>query len=458
VPRRAPLALLACLLAVFLAPSGAAGQGLVTTGSLVDESVRSLQNDPVFVDPQAEEAISEAEAEQLRRKIVAEGAGPMYIAVTRSAIVNEAGGDPSAAAFEIAERVGQPGVYALIAGSSFRAGASRGLLDRGVPRALVNRALEEEGGTGDAYRILDRFVVLVGEAKRNGGSARGGDGNDPGGGGAGALGLLALIGGGFGLMALRRRKRERREMEAQVADLRETAEGDLVALADDVRALDIDVQMPSAPPEAKADYEAALGRYEAANRALQQARTPEDFGPIGQALEEGRFAMAAAKARLAGHAPPERRPPCFFDPRHGPSTREVAWSPDGYEQRPVPVCEADAVRLESGQAPMTREIETAGGRVPIYDAPAYYGPYAGGFFGGFSGFLPGLLFGSLLSGGLGGGGFGFGGPFGVGGFGGGLGGDGGGFGGGDFGGGGGFDFGDFGGGDFGGGGFGGGDF
>jgi hypothetical protein len=99
--------------------------------------------------------------------------------------------------------------------------------------------------------------------------------------------------------------------------------------------------------------------------------------------------MAAAKALLAGHEPPANRPPCFFDPRHGPSTREVEWAPDGYQARPVPVCEADAVRLESGEAPMTREIQTAGGRVPIYDAPAYYGPYAGGFFGGFSGFLPG---------------------------------------------------------------------
>ncbi len=160
--------------------------------------------------------------------------------------------------------------------------------------------------------------------------------------------------------------------------------------------------------------------------------------------------MASAKARLEGRPPPERRPPCFFDPRHGPSTRDVEWAPDGYgAARMVPVCEADAVRLESGEAPMAREIVSGGRRMPLYDAPGYYAPYAGGFFGGFSGFLPGLLFGSVLSSAL------TPGPFLGGGFG------GGGFGGGGFGdgGGGGLDLGDFGGGGFGGGGdFGGGDF
>ena len=108
-------------------------------------------------------------------------------------------------------------------------------------------------------------------------------------------------------------------------------------------------------------------------------------------------------ARWRAQAPPERRPPCFFDPRHGPSTRDVEWAPDGYgAPRPVPVCEADAVRLEQGQEPMTREVVAGGRRVPMYDAPGFYGPYAGGFFGGFSGFLPGLLFGSMLGGAFGG--------------------------------------------------------
>ena len=113
--------------------------------------------------------------------------------------------------------------------------------------------------------------------------------------------------------------------------------------------------------------------------------------------------MEVAKAHLEGREPPERRPPCFFDPRHGPSVRDVEWAPPGGEPRPVPVCAADAVRIESGQDPRTREVEVGGRRMPYYDAPGYFAPWAGGYFGGFGlgfgGFLPGLLFGSMLGGG-----------------------------------------------------------
>ena len=155
--------------------------------------------------------------------------------------------------------------------------------------------------------------------------------------------------------------------------------------------------------------------------------------------------MASAKARLEGETPPERRPPCFFDPRHGPSSRDVMWSPPYGEEREVPACAADALRVEEGEEPHTREIDWQGRRVPYWQAGGAYGPFAGGLFGGFGGgLLPGLLIGSMLGGAMNPG-MAYGQDAG----------DGGGFGGGDFGGG---DFGGggFGGGDFGGGGFGGG--
>ena len=153
--------------------------------------------------------------------------------------------------------------------------------------------------------------------------------------------------------------------------------------------------------------------------------------------------MASARARLEGREPPERTPPCFFDPRHGPSAREVEWSPPWGEPRAVPACEADAQRVERGEDPDPREVTVGGQRVPYWNAGPAYAPYMGGFFGG--GLLPGIFLGSMLGGGMFGGGFGgWGGEYGGAG---GTSGDGGGgdFGGGDFGGG-------FGGGDFGGGG------
>ncbi|MDQ3867828.1 MAG: hypothetical protein M3304_13535, partial [Actinomycetota bacterium] len=133
--------------------------------------------------------------------------------------------------------------------------------------------------------------------------------------------------------------------------------------------------------------------------------------------------------------------PCFIDPRHGPSAREVEWAPPWGSPRPIPVCEADAQRIEQGLEPVPRQVTVGGRRTPYWDAPPAYGPWAGGFFGGSGGLFPGLFFGSLL-------GSAFAPPVYVDT---GDGGDGD-FGGGDFGG------GDFGGGDLGGGDFGGGDF
>jgi hypothetical protein len=139
--------------------------------------------------------------------------------------------------------------------------------------------------------------------------------------------------------------------------------------------------------------------------------------------------MAVADALADGRPPPERTPPCFFDPRHGPSSREVEWAPAGGAPRLVPACEADAQRVERGEEPQSRQVMVGGAMTPYWAAP----PVFGGYFGGF---LPGLLLGEMLMGGWGWGGYGAG-PVDTGGS---------GFDGGDFGGGG------FGGGDFGGGG------
>ena len=405
--------------------------------SLVAEAAEALRTSSVYVDPQAEEAISRAEEAELERLIEETGAGPMYIAVVPGAILDEAGGSAEGAARAIAGALRRAGTYAVVAGGDFTAGST---IVEGTGR-LADDAYEIRGDEG-VHATLGELVELVGEARENGNEppSRG-----PGEGGWGGLAILGLIGGGAALFGISRSRRRRREEAEHAAELRETANEDLVALGEDIRALDLDVEMPNADPRAREDYGRAVDLYDRARRTLDGARRPEDFGPIAEALEEGRWAMASAKARLNGEQPPERRPPCFFDPRHGPSTRDVEWAPHHHAApRAIPVCEADAVRLESGHEPMTREIVTGGRRVPYYDAPGWYAPYAGGFYGGFSGFLPGMLFGSMLGGAFGGWGAsdaaagGFGGDWGGGDFGG-----GGGFG--DFGGGG---FGDFGGGDF----------
>jgi hypothetical protein len=395
----------------------------------LDDAATALRGDPVYVDPSAERAIGADEADRLRDRIRRADAGPVYVAILPESAIATAGGDPDGVLDRLRKELGRDGTYAVVVGDSLRAGSTtfRGAGD------LATEALEERRDEGVGATLL-AFVDAV-AAERGAGPAA--DGEEDGGGFPWGLALLFGI---PALLFLTFRRRQRRDRAAELAEVRQEVEADLVALADDVKALDFDVEMPNADPRAREAYGRALDRYEQASRAFDRARSPGELEPVATALEEGRFEMAVAKALLDGREPPERRPPCFFDPRHGPSVSEVDWAPPGGAPRPVPVCETDLRAVERGEDPSFREVTSGGRRVPYWQAGPAYGAYAGGFFGG--GLLPGLLVGTMLGGAM------FpGDAFG------GDGGDGGGFddtGGGDFGG------GDFGGGDFGGGDFGGG--
>ncbi|HEX6712504.1 MAG TPA: LPXTG cell wall anchor domain-containing protein [Thermoleophilaceae bacterium] len=399
----------------------------------IDQAVAGLRSSPVYVDPGANDVLPAEDAPRIAEEIDKRNAGPLYIVVMPGSIADSFGGDPVGVLREIQNRLGRPGTYAGIIGSHFRAGATGGILERGQAGALATEAFNAHHDDG-AAAVLTDFVDRVGAARSGGGGSSGGDAS-----GTGTLILLGLLGAGGGAFYLSRRRRQRRELE----QVKHVARDDLVALGDDIRALDMDVAMPDANREAKDHYNKAVEIYTDAEQRFDSARRPEDLEPVSSELERGRYEMVAAKALLAGEPAPERRPPCFFDPRHGPSTRDVEWAPPGGTPRPVPACEADALRVEEGLDPNVREVDYGGERIPYWAAPRMYTPFFGGFYGGFApfgGFLPGLLVGEMLGGGWGGGSSDPGADQGDGDFGdGGL---------GDFGGGG----GDFGGGDFGGGG------
>jgi hypothetical protein len=367
--------------------------GMASAQGQLDRAADALELDRVYVDPDAERAITEDEAEDLRQAIADARAGPIYLAILPAAAAREADGDAGAALGEIAFAVRQPGTYGAVIGDEFRAGATEGILPEGRAAELATEALEAESGNGTAA-VLENFVRRVADARGEEGSG----GGEEGGGGAFPIFLVILVVaavGLFGWSRVRRRRREHAELEQVKAVTRE----DLVALGDDIRALDLDVEMPDVDKDAKEHYGVAVERYKQADEAWQRARRPPDMERVTSLLEEGRWAMTAAKARLAGEPVPERRQPCFFDPRHGPSVRDIEWAPPGGQPRPVPVCAADAQRIEDGLDPYTRQVEVNGQRVPYYDAGPALAPWAGGFYGG--GLLPGLFVGSLLGGGVG---------------------------------------------------------
>ena len=366
-------------------------------GPIIDRAVAALHSGPVYVDPTAELAPSAADQGRLRQKIDSAGAGPVYIAILPNAAELEAGGSPDGVLQAIHDGLGLKGTYAAVIGTHFRAG-SDGVLPQGVAGRLASDALAAHRGAGVTATLLD-FVDRV--AAERSGAGGGGGGGTSGAGGVLVAVLIAVIVAFLLFMAVRRRRRS----QAELAEVKAAAHDDLVALADDVQKLEQPVE---SNPQAKQEYTEALDSYDKASGSYDRATQPRQLEAVATALEEGRWHMSAAQAFLAGHAPPERRPPCFFDPRHGPSTRDVEWAPPGGTPRKVPACEADAVAVESGAQPASREVMTGGRTVPYWSAPSYFGPWAGGYFMPFgaTGFLSGLFVGELLGGAYGGWGYG----------------------------------------------------
>jgi uncharacterized membrane protein YgcG len=250
---------------------------------------------------------------------------------------------------------------------------------------------------------------------------------------------IILVVAMLGFFAIWRPLRKRRQQELKDAKL--AAQDDLIALSSRLtdRSADVSIQNN---PEAAGEQSAALTAYERGTAALDAAKRVKDMGAVSRAIAEGQYHLACADALAAGQPGPERRPSCFFDPRHGMSVRDVYWTPpDGGPGRTVPACSACAHKVDKGIEPEMRNVEVNGAPVSYVNAgfaPAYWGGFGFGP-GLFAGFLlgealaPPLIFADSSPSGDGDSGDGD-------------------SGGGDFGG------GDFGGGDFGGGDFGGGDF
>jgi hypothetical protein len=430
--RRVALLVAALICALAAAPTASATHG----GRIVRDAADALARDPVYVHPEAIPSISAAEAEELRDR-TANAGGAVYVAVLPSAALHE-GGTAEGVLRELARLTKRRGTYAVAVGGAFRAGSNGA--ERASAAGLADEIYRQHRDDGLGATLV-AYVEAIAERRESapgaepGGEESGGDGSD-----LAVLGVLgAAAAGGIALVAVRRRRRA----SAQLAEVKEAAEEDLVALAEDVQGLELDVDMPGADRRAREDYGHAVQAYERASGAFGRARTTGDLEIVTGAVDEGRHAMASARARLEGREPPGRRSPCFFDPRHGPSVRDVEWEPPYGEPRPVPACQVCADRVERGLEPDAREVPVGGGRTAWWNAGPAYSGWAGGFYGGATGMLlPALLMGSMLGAGMG---YGVGPAYGEDG----SGGDG--LGGGD-------DFGDFGGGDFGGGDFGGGDF
>lgn len=221
----------------------------------------------------------------------------------------------------------------------------------------------------------------------------------------GVILLVLVVLGVVAFFVVRRRNRivaaERAARELE--PVKKMTFEDVTALGVELQALDADLAGRQLDAGANADYQRALDAYEAAKTSADRIERPEQVQDVTKILDDGRYAIACVRARVAGEPLPQRRPPCFFDPRHGLSVEDVTYAPVGGAERQVPACALDAERVKAGAEPDARQVMVGTQRVPYWQGGRAYRPYAAGYFGGF-GVLDWLFMGmmfNMVGGGLG---------------------------------------------------------
>jgi hypothetical protein len=403
----------------------------------VDEVATQLRAQNVYNDPAAQNALTSSQVGDLQAQISTIGL-PIYIAVLPESLSAAAGG-PDQLLRDVRDSVGRGGVYAIIAGNAFRAGGT----DYSVS-SIAESAFASQRSNGP-FAVLEAFVAGV-DAQYGAGAAGGGSNSAAS--GIAVLVFLLIVIAVIAVVVIFAVRRSRRQRALWAAQMRDVLDEDITELGE--RLGSFDLADPRLDQSGRDQLQTALDAYAHAGDRSATLTSEADVAATTKALDDGRYALACVEASMKGEAPPARRAPCFFDPRHGVSLEDVMWAPRLGQAHEVPACTVCSTTIAEGGTPQAREVEVAGVRQPYWDAGSAYAPYARGYFSGFGTTMAAAFAGTMIANSLftpavaSASGFGADSFTSSGG--------GGGFGGGDFGGGG------FGGGDFGGGGFGGGDF
>jgi hypothetical protein len=197
------------------------------------------------------------------------------------------------------------------------------------------------------------------------------------------VGVVVLVVALVAAIVRRNRVRALERSAAELEPVKKLAFEDVTALGAELQDLDLDLAGRPLDDGARADYQRALDTYESAKTAADAITRPEQVQDVTRILDDGRYGIACVKARVAGDALPQRRPACFFDPRHGLSVADVTYAPMGGAERQVPACALDAERVRAGAEPDVRQVMVGTKRVPYWEGGRAYRPYAAGYFGGF---------------------------------------------------------------------------
>ena len=382
MPRGSRSAILAglvlCLLAGLTSPAWA--------GPWVDRTAGNLRDDRLYVNPSARPTLSVPDQERIRARLAVVGT-PVYVAILPGQALGEAGGDADRLAALVAASVGRPGTYLAVAGGEEGAGSNTLAGGAAANRARVAFRRHPELATA-TMDFISRVEAAAGTPPATAPPTEPPPGPADVDGNRVLMVVLAVAGLIVlsVLLALARENRSQRrtiQIGNQFNEAKAAAQEDLDALADDLRNLNVDLQADEADnPQGVSQYTRAYEQLERAGQAFEQARSPADLAQVSSALESGRYSMSAARALLERRDPPRRRPPCFFDTRHGPSVNDIGWEPPYGPPRPVPACTACMRQVVAGTQPQPRRVRAGLRRVPFYDAPAHFESWFGGYFGG----------------------------------------------------------------------------
>lgn len=293
-----------------------AGGAPATASEYSQSLARKVEREVVYVDPKARPKVSVKDAGAVRLRILDKALGRIKIAVvpeSRSA----AEGGTSALAKAAAEDLDFKGTFLVVAGQSAFALTSYEGSNSAV--AAVTKAFNRhEGDRGkQLLAAVDELAEVdpgpSGDIRQPGGtpgrSTPGfGDGSDFFDEINDAVKLTTLIIGlsvalpfvAIAILIVLRVRRSRKEQEEDWDFAQQGLRNELIALGDDIRALDVDTSMPGANALAMADYEAAVAQYDRANAALDRCdENPRLYvAEARAALKEGKRRMSDAKVRF----------------------------------------------------------------------------------------------------------------------------------------------------------------
>lgn len=173
---------------------------------------------------------------------------------------------------------------------------------------------------------------------------------------------------------------ERRERAQELEDVRRLADEDVTVFGEQLQRLGTRVEGHELDEETRRDYQLALDAYEHAKFDAPRLREVDQISTLVDTLASGRYAIVCVRARLAGGPVPERTLPCFFNPQHGPSSRNVMWTSPRTGTRTVPACARCTAQLAAREKPEVRTVTVGGRKVPYWEAGSTYHPYSRGYF------------------------------------------------------------------------------